>query len=185
MYICSMEKEIYKDIPGYEGLYQISNFGNVISFINNHGKHYEKPKQKTVFKDKKGYYKTNLSKNKICRQWGIHQLLAMAFLGHTPNGYETVVNHIDNNPSNNNINNLELVSARYNTMCHKKDVGVNWDKQMKKWRSRIYINKQIQLGLFNIKEDAIKFYQKAYENIHLYDGDNNKFRKIIQNKCLR
>ena len=39
-----MEKEIYKDIPGYEGLYQVSNFGNVISFINNHGNLYKIPK---------------------------------------------------------------------------------------------------------------------------------------------
>mgnify|MGYP006268521457 CR=1 FL=1 len=180
-----MEKEIYKDIPGYEGLYQVSNFGNVISFINNHGNLYKIPKQKKIGINNYGYFYTNLSKNKKHRPWPIHQLVAMAFLGHQPNGYEKVVNHIDRNKLNNNVDNIELVTARYNTTEYKKDVGVHWDKQMKKWRSAIYINKHIFLGLFDNKEDGLNFYQKALTNIHLYDGDNKKFKNLIQTKCQR
>ena len=56
---------------------------------------------------------------------------------------------------------------------------------MKKWRSAIYINKHIFLGLFNNKEDGLNFYQKALANIHLYDGNNKKFKNLIQTKCQR
>lgn len=176
-----MKKEIWKDIPGYDGKYQVSNFGQVKSLK------YNKERILKPGLNTQGYYICVLN-NKTQR---IHKLVAIAFLGHIPNGYKEVINHIDNNPLNNHIDNLEIlkkegtVSAqRKNSSIHKNDVGICWDKQMNKWRSKIYINKHIFLGLFTDKQDAIDMYQKALANIHLYDGDTKAFRLALTNLTL-
>ena len=171
-----MKKEIWKTIPSYEGLYEVSNFGNVKTLSDRYGKE----RLLTPSINTTGYYRINLFKNNKIKNIKVHQLVAMAFLGHTPNGYEIVVNHKDNNPLNNYVDNLELVSNRYNTTCHKEDVGVTWDKTKNKWVSRIRINgKNIFLGLFIDKKHGSSIYQKALTNIHLYDGDNKKFKELI------
>ena len=168
-----MEIEIYKDIPGYEGLYQVSNMGNVKSFK------WGKERILKKGKDTHGYLNVRLYKESTLKTFMVHKLVSIVFLNHTPNGHETVVNHIDNNPLNNRVDNLELVSNRYNTSCHKTDVGVSWYRRYNKWLSKIWINKQINLGYFNTKEEAQEMYQKAVANIHLYDGNNKNFRTML------
>ena len=61
---------------------------------------------------KLGYRRVVLSKNNKPRRYGVHQLVTSAFLGPVPDGME--VNHIDSNPSNNNIDNLEYVTRQDN-----------------------------------------------------------------------
>lgn len=169
-------EEIWKDIPDYEGLYQVSNLGQVKSLNYNHT---GKERILKTGLDKDGYVRLNLFNIKTKTE-RVHQLVAIAFLGHIPNGYETVVNHIDNNPLNNNIDNLELVSTRYNSSCHKTDVGVHWDKSRNKWKTQIQINgKVICLGRFTNKQDGLDMYQKALANIHLYNGDTKAFRLFL------
>ena len=90
--------EEFRPVKGYEGIYEISNLGNVKSLKYNNGKILK------VREDKYGYVKVNLYKNKKTKTCYIHQLMAIAFLNHTPNGHKLVVDHIDNNPSNNNLN---------------------------------------------------------------------------------
>jgi len=167
MYICKMQKEIYKDVPGYEGLYQVSNYGNVLSFINGRYGLRKEPKLKKQFLGDDGYYKTQLRNNKKAKTFRTHQLVAMAFLGHKPDGHDMVVNHIDNNKLNNHANNLELVSNRYNTSCHKTDVGASWDKTRNKWEAKIRINgKQMFLGRFDNKEDALNIYKETLNKLN-------------------
>lgn len=99
--------EIWKDIDGYDGLYQISTFGRVKSFKNG----YEKiMRQKT---NNKGYKWVVLSSNGTQANCLIHRLVATHFLDNT-NNYK-VVNHIDENPKNNNIENLEWCTHSENT----------------------------------------------------------------------
>jgi hypothetical protein len=168
--------EQWKDIPGYEGLYQVSNMGNVKSLNYNHT-----GKEGLLNKTITTYVKVALYKANIKKYYNIHQLVAMAFLGHEINGFETVVNHIDNNPSNNRLDNLELVTTRYNSSCHKTDVGVSWHKRKNKWQSNIIINSNKNyLGIFKDKQDAIDIYQLALANIHLYDGDAKAFRVSLK-----
>ena len=121
--------EIWKDIPGYENIYQVSNYGNVRSFKNGRWGLRDTPKLLTQSIDNTGYYKVMVN-NKL---YQTHQLIAITFLSHIPDGFNIVVNHIDNNPLNNNVDNLELVSNRYNSSCHKTDVGAFWHKNNKKW----------------------------------------------------
>ena len=162
-----MEKEIWKDVPGYEGRYQVSNKGRakglkgiLSTYVGNTGyiklKIY-KPRQKGV--------------KRVTRNISIHKLMAMAFLGHTPCGMKVVVDHIDNDKTNNNLNNLQLISHRENTSKDRKGgsskyVGVHWSKGSNKWISTISINgKEKYLGCFIDELDASEAYQKELNKI--------------------
>ena len=101
--------EIWKDIEGYEGLYQVSNLGRVKS-LNYHREHREK-----IMKPKlrnNGYLEVGLRKEKKSKYILVHRLVALAFV----DGYEEglVVNHIDENKQNNVWTNLEWVTSQYN-----------------------------------------------------------------------
>ena len=157
--------EIYKDVIGYKGIYQVSNLGNVKSLKFN------KERVLKPSKDSKGYLSINLSLNGVFKMRNIHQLVAESFLNHKRCGHKLVVNHLDFNKTNNNLNNLELVTAREN--CNKKHLkssskytGVYWNKNANKWNSRITLNGKLKhLGLFTNELEASKSYQKELLNI--------------------
>lgn len=98
--------EIWKDIKNYEGLYQVSNFGNVRSLRTNKNLYYSKSG-----KDKK-YLKVGLFKNRKRVMAYIHRLVAETFIDN-PNNLEQV-NHKDENSKNNCIDNLEWISCKEN-----------------------------------------------------------------------
>ena len=114
-------EEIWKDIIGYEGLYQVSNFGRVKSlsrqvFVSNpHFIGYRKTKEKILSNkpSKIKYVYVILNKNSEKFQVGIHRLVAQAFIPNPNNLPE--VNHKDENPSNNFVDNLEWCSHSYNS----------------------------------------------------------------------
>ncbi len=153
-------REIYKDIPNYEGHYQVSNLGNVksIKFKN------EKVLKGAIMNT--GYRVVNLSLNNKSKVWQVHQLVSMAFLNHKPNGHKLVVDHIDNNPLNNNLKNIQVITQRKNLSKDKKELsskytGVSWNKNAKKWVAMIRIkDKHKYLGLFEYEYDAYLSYQK-------------------------
>jgi len=160
-----MENEIWKDVIAYEGLYQVSNLGNVKSLRFNKEK---------ILKQRigtKGYFAVCLRKDKIVKTKEVHQLIAIAFLNHKPCGYKLVINHIDFNQKNNNIKNLQIVTHRENTnrkhiQSSSKYVGVYWGKNDKKWKSAIRINgKKKHLGSFINEYDAHLAYQNAVNKI--------------------
>lgn len=101
--------EVWKDIEGYEGLYQVSNLGRVKSlerYFENHSKLQKlEGKIKAIRIDTGGYYTTDLYCNNKQRTWKVHRLVAMAFI---PNPEKKpTVNHKDGNKLNNNVDNLE------------------------------------------------------------------------------
>jgi len=168
-------EEIWKDVPNYEGFYQVSNLGNVKSvnrkIIGVDGK--QKIFKGKIIKQSKnayGYLFISLSKESKAKQIRTHQLVAMAFLGHKPCGFTLVVDHIDNNCLNNNLNNLQVVTNRLNTSKDRKGTskyaGVYLYKRIKKWNAQIYFNGKIKsLGYFNNEYDAHLAYQKALKEI--------------------
>jgi hypothetical protein len=161
-------EEVFKDIPGYEGLYQVSNLGRVKSLpkelCNHLGCHISKEKILTP-RPINGYFLVALCNNNKRKDIYIHQLVAMSFLNHKPCKYKLVVDHINNNPSDNRVENLQVVTHRYNTYKTQgkyvsKYKGVCWDKQRNKWMSKIYINgKHLFLGRFNCELKAALVYQ--------------------------
>ena len=104
--------EEWKDIKNYEGLYQISSLGRVKSLPKerNNGINNEIILKQCT--DKKGYKRVNLYKNKKSTRVLVHRLVAEAFLNN-PNNYP-LINHKDENPSNNKVENLEWCTYKYN-----------------------------------------------------------------------
>lgn len=103
-------KEIFKDIKGYEGLYQISNLGRIKSFSKKGG--YNKEIFLKQSNDTSGYKQVCLTKNYNKKSFAIHRLVARHFMLNKNN--KPQINHIDGNKQNNYINNLEFVTALEN-----------------------------------------------------------------------
>jgi hypothetical protein len=101
--------EIWKPIKGYEGLYEVSNLGNVKSLNYSHT---GKPKLLKLCKLKNGYLMVQLSKNSVTEKRLVHRLVAQAFLPNPDNLPE--VNHKSEIKSQNNVENLEWCSSSYN-----------------------------------------------------------------------
>lgn len=163
--------ENWKDIQGYEGHYQVSDLGRVKSlkrWVNNkvNGGYFLEEKLANQSIGNR-YLEVSLSKDGKTKTFRVHQLVAMAFLNHKPCGYKLVVDHKDNNPLNNKLSNIQVVSARENTSKDRsgyssKYVGVNFDLKNNKWRAAIFIDKKVKyLGLFDNEERASIAYQFA------------------------
>ena len=99
-----MTREIWKDIEGYEGLYQVSKLGEVYSFKSN--------KYLKKLTNKGGYLRVQLCKHGKVTNQSIHRLVAEAFIPNPDN--KPQVNHIDENKGNNTVSNLEWVTAKEN-----------------------------------------------------------------------
>ena len=112
-----MQKEVWKDITGYEGLYQVSNLSRVKSLDRykkaKSGKLYIRKGRvlKSIINGSK-YYQVCLYKNNTQKIILVHRLVAKAFIPNPDN--KPQINHIDNNPSNNNISNLEWTTQSEN-----------------------------------------------------------------------
>lgn len=159
-------QEIWKDIPQYEGVYQVSNLGRVKSLKFN------KERILKTGSNGDGYLMVCFNKDMNQKTFKVHQLVAIAFLNHKPDGtLNIVVDHIDNNKLNNNVENLQLTTNRHNASKDKKNTsskytGVSWCKKSKKWTARIRVNrKQKYLGCFNCETEASKAYQEELKKL--------------------
>lgn len=105
-------QEIWKDIPGFVGLYQVSNLGNIKSFVKS-TKHQNQSHLLKQYVNNSGYRYVQLYLEKGKRKhFLVHKLVAMAFL-ENPNNY-LCVNHKDENKLNNCVDNLEYCTYQYN-----------------------------------------------------------------------
>lgn len=109
--------EVWKDVVGYEGVYQISNKGRVKSLdrfcIFNGSRRIRRGNIMKPF-DNRGYLRVGLYKDSKQKKLFIHRLVAEAFIPR-PAGKD-FINHIDGDPKNNRIENLEWCTPRENTI---------------------------------------------------------------------
>lgn len=129
-------KEVYKDVENYEGLYQVSNLGNIKALdrynIDKNGKKKFYPGKQLVpdinRKSKTSYKRVTLCKNGKIKRYQLHQLVAKAFIKNPDN--KPYINHIDNNGLNNTVSNLEWCNHSEN-MVHAQKQGRLFDSQSK------------------------------------------------------
>ena len=112
-----MSEEVWKDISGYEGFYQVSNLGRVKRLVAWRGNQYNSTYVSSVkivspYIDDEGYERICLTVHNHSKRYRIHQLVAKAFI---PNpDYFPQVNHKDENKRNNHVDNLEWCTQSYN-----------------------------------------------------------------------
>lgn len=161
-------KELFKDIKGFEELYQVSNLGNVKSLK------YGKERILKGGVHSCGYLGVCLYKDKKTHVKKVHKLVAIAFLDHQPDGHRLVIDHVNNIKTDNRLENLQIITQRENTSKDQKNTssqytGVCWNKQRNKWESRIRINgKKKYLGLFTNEYEAHLAYQAELKNLIVY-----------------
>lgn len=112
--------EVWKDIKGYEGLYQVSNQGRIKSLRYRNSN--KTAILKTQINSRNGYVQIVLSKNNIHKTKKVHRLVAEAFLINL-NNYPCI-NHKDENRQNNNIKNLEWCTYSYNNVYNGRSKRV-------------------------------------------------------------
>ena len=139
-------KEIWKNIKNYEGLYQVSNFGNVRSLdrsvncgIKNNNIVIKKGKLLKQNLNIHNYLQVHLSKNNKSKMVTVHRLVAETFIPNIEN--KSQINHIDGNKQNNRVDNLEWCTAKENILHswktglsksykHPKGVLTNYSKSL-------------------------------------------------------
>ncbi|NCB45214.1 MAG: hypothetical protein EOM59_21705 [Clostridia bacterium] len=160
------ESEIWRDVFGYEGIYQASSMGRVkalqrlqkTGLVNNPTiKRKERLLKQTLIKN--GYYSVGITKNGVTRTKSVHSIIFEAF-NHVVSDRDTQIDHIDNNKLNNRISNLQLLTRRDNTSKSvKKDKPTGVFKNNNNWIARISVkNKLINLGTYPSIEEAEKVY---------------------------
>lgn len=108
--------EFWRDIQGFEGLYQVSSLGRVKSLERiTPQKHHIKERILNQIKVTGGYLNVNLCKDGKLKRFQVHRLVYQTFVGEIPEGMQ--VNHIDEDKTNNRVDNLNLMTPKEN---------VNW-----------------------------------------------------------
>lgn len=155
--------EIFKDVVGFEGLYVVSNEGNIFGL--------KRGKVLKATPNKYGYLQLELNKDNKPHYFKVARLVAIAFIPNPDN--KENVNHIDGNKVNNNVKNLEWVTAQENTQ-HAIDTGLRKTKlnmeqvgEIRKLHAKGVTC--VQLGkLFNVTRCSILQVVKGA----VYDDDN-------------
>lgn len=138
--------EIWRDIPGYEGLYQVSNQGQVKSLRFN--------KERLLSNrstDSKGYRVVHLYNGQTSSVRSVHSLVALAFLGESPKGHD--VNHIDGDRLNNDLSNLEIITHRENILHGFRVLGRTILRG--EYHGRAKASQRIVLEIFRLASEGV------------------------------
>lgn len=135
-----MVSEVWKEIPGFEGIYQVSNSGIILSVKRN--------KYRKIRTDKFGYSIIGLNKGGKQYQFFVHRIVAEVFIPNPDNLAE--VNHIDGNKQNNRAENLEWCS-HYENIHHAFDTGL-MPRQLKPKKVERKREKGVKLTAIQVAE---------------------------------
>ncbi len=158
-------EEIWRDVVGYEGLYQVSNLGQVKSMNYNHTGRARILSKKHGSSD---YLFVSLSKDKRVKNKYIHVMVAESFI---PNSGLPCVNHIDGNKLNNRADNLEWVTYSQNTR-HAIKLGLRADSNMRG-----------VIGVANKNSRSVCQYTKAGELVKVWPCVSDAARFYGCNPC--
>lgn len=169
------DDEIWRDVPGYEGLYQVSNKGRVKSLHTYHGKYQKILRASTS----KGYQQVILLKNKV-KCFFVHRLVAQAFIPNPEN--KPTVNHINGIKSDNRVENLEWADG-YEQMRHAIDKGLLVNGCGENNPNSKLTNEQAE----QIRKDYVKGSTIAgcYALAKKYDVSHSAIHLIVTNKSYK
>ncbi len=154
--------EVWKDIKGFEGRYQISNTGKVKSFLKN-------PEGYVISsKNESWYMSVRISKDNVIHTKRVHRLVAEHFLPQ-PGPKEKYVHHIDGNKHNNNVTNLMWIDGKTHTKHHAR------------------VNPSMVMGLkiHNQIDRAKMVYQFSLEGKYLKTYPNSQIAGLVTGVCPR
>jgi len=163
-------KETYKDIDGYEGIYQVSNLGNVKSLK------YGNEKVLKNYLSCTGYYKVSLCVNFKAKSFNTHRLIAKSFIPNPDN--KPQINHINGIRNDNRLDNLEWVTSKEN-MQHAHDTGL------------IITSKGEQRSLSKLTEKEVLEIRKIgksktqIELSRIYNVDQSLISYVLNNKIWK
>lgn len=158
-------REIWKDIKEYEGLYQVSNLGNIKSLnrtIENKGsiggEYRIKEKNRAQTISKTGYYICTLYKKGKGRTFKVHRLIAEVFIDNPDN--LPIINHKDGNKLNNSIDNLEWCDYSHN---NKEAYKQGLKEKNLKWIIECNKRKRKKVNQYDLNNNLIKQYKSIHE----------------------
>ena len=162
-------EEIWCPIKGYEGLYEVSDQGRVKSLK------YDKERILKPGRDSGGYLRVNLYKNREKKKCLVHRLVAKTFIPNPDNLPQ--VNHKDENPSNNSVQNLEWCYPKYNanygTRTQRQSEKLSksvlqYEKSgafVREWKSMRDVQRNLNYNQGNISHCCNGKYKSAYNFI--------------------
>ena len=163
--------EEWRPVVGYEGLYEVSNTGQIRSFdryvkYSNGRIHLHKGKVLSPIKDKDGYLQVNLCYNGKIHQIKVHRIVAQAFIPN-PNNLPQV-NHKDEDKTNNSVDNLEWCTVKYNNNYGSRkdkarDTAIKngyWTGLRSGLSKKEYYQKYYQDNKDKLREYYRQYYQK-------------------------
>lgn len=169
--------EIWKDIEGYEGSYQVSNLGRVksLSRVIKWSNSYRRVKEKirSLSKGKEGYLYITLPNSTHT----VHRLVAKAFLN-TDNISDKEVNHKNSNRSDNNVSNLEWLTHSQNVQ-DAKNKG-NYKNRVHLIGSNNHNSKLDEKNVENIRKLSTLF--SSLELAHIYSVNKSTINRVLNNK---
>lgn len=181
-------EEIWKPVVGYEGLYEVSSYGRVRSLDRyDRMNRFCEGRILKLCANRLGYLKAGLCSNDKKKQYLVHRLVAEAFIPN-PNNLP-IINHKDENPSNNNVDNLEWCTAKYNSnygtrndriratrLRNGTSTGLSREEYYKKWyqehknehneKQREYYQKNREKICEQKKENRRKKKEEIQNNVH-------------------
>ena len=176
--------EEWRPVVGYEGLYEVSSYGRVKSLCKYDSRNrFRDERILKLCADRLGYLKVGLCSNDKKKKYLVHRLVAQAFIPN-PNNLP-IINHKDENPSNDNVDNLEWCDAKYNSnygtrndrirttrLRNGTSTGLSREEYSKKWYQE-HKNEQDKWHKEYYQENK-KWYQE-HKNVH-----NEKQREYYQ-----
>lgn len=146
--------EIWKDIEGYNGRFQVSNLGRIKTF------NYKNTGVEKILKPKKhskGYLHIQLMSGELNKTFTIHRLVAEAFIPNPEN--LPCVNHKDENKTNNNVDNLEWCDRKYNNNYSMK---LHPERFVNKKSSDVYKRRlDLRVNQFDLNGNLIKTWDNS------------------------